>query len=188
MRPFPDIGRPAAQSSESAVWLHLASRQPPFPPPSSPPPSPPPPPQPPDTAATAGHHRSRRRWRRRGLRARRQCRRRCGATLTPTRRSRGCRRPYARRPDRVYMYCVSPGSAVGAQCVRAAAAAQAQGGPTFRASHSSARVHVGRVNALFSLHLLRSRPCSHFLFTMPTFVHEVRRRDALVRPGDAGWF
>ena len=49
-----------------------------------------------------------------------------GGNLTQARR-----RPYARRPDRVYMYCVSPGSAVGAQCVRAAAAAQAQGGGNF---------------------------------------------------------
>ena len=167
MRPFPNIGRPAAQSSESAVWLHLASRQPPFPPPSSPPPSPPPPPPPPHTAATAGHHRSRRRWRRRGLRARRQCRRRCGATLTPTRRSRGCRRPYARRPDRVYMYCVSPGSAVGAQCVRAAAAAQAQGGPT--SSHSSATlVYVGvQFRKLHRYELSRQRvlKCCFFFFS-----------------------
>ena len=31
-----------------------------------------------------------------------------------------------------------------------------------------------------SLHLLRSRPCSHLFFPMPTFVHEVRRRDALI--------
>ena len=32
-----------------------------------------------------------------------------------------------------------------------------------------------------SLQYLRSRPCSHFFFPMPTFVHEVRRRDALVQ-------
>ena len=32
-----------------------------------------------------------------------------------------------------------------------------------------------------SLQLLRSRPCSHFFFPIPTFVHEVRRRDVLVQ-------
>ena len=35
--------------------------------------------------------------------------------------------------------------------------------------------------ATMCLHLLRSHPCSHFFFPIPTFVHEVRQRDALVQ-------
>jgi hypothetical protein len=55
------------------------------------------------TAAAAGHRRHRRTPPQptplatpRPTGSTPQCRRRCGATLTPTRRSRGCRRPYAR--------------------------------------------------------------------------------------------
>ena len=50
------------------------------------------------------------------------------------RRSRGCRRPYARRPDRVCMYCDSPGSAVGAQCVPELQLQPGRRDPTFRAT------------------------------------------------------